>query len=246
MRATIILVLYVASVGTVFAVAPNISDMPDSILAPSKERKVEKDGTILKNIKIKDVKTWPDKPESLATYNVRDVFHDPTQALAEARENNEVQAQVSPVQIEQRRIEQEKVQMDQREKTAVTTQSDAWNSLLQMAHVSSVMKTQGDGIVLFTIDGTGESYRMRVGESLRLTFDHGQSGSTGANSRSALLRQNGSYGAGQQGMSLSTITIKLLKITSKDLYFRIEEINGNSFFNDEQPIWAYEYSPGSL
>lgn len=207
--------------------AQGIEGMPEELLDTGVEMKRGglKGSEELKMEQVAE-KGWPVNKVQQQNFTVRNVFIDP-------RKNKPPKVKKVVVKNPIGRV-----------KSSVNRQTAAWRELSKLTRVASVLSDEGDAIVLLKVIGSPTTYTLKQGAPTQLKIKGSQNRNKHPMPGSFRSNNPGSFKSNT--LILETITLKLVKVASHALYIQIEEINGLTFFADEQPIWAYEYSLGKL
>lgn len=177
---------------------------------------------------------WPMQTQTQALEPVRNVFLDPRRK--ELAKVKKAQKDGTPAASAVPAVSQTQL--------AIEKQTQAWEQLRESMRITSLFNLDHDDFIVVQIAETGKLYQLKINEpqQLVLTDKKLRPAQTQGSIRMDYYQVPTRGGARQAAsrMSLETITLRLLRVNARQLLFQIEEINGETFFGEEQPIWVYE------
>lgn len=178
---------------------------------------------------------WPPPSQVQALEPVRNVFLDPRRKeLAKVKKDAKETAPIADT-----------VSAASRAEMAIARQTQAWSQLREMVRITSLFNLDGGSFIVIQIIPTNKLYHLRINDPQQLALISKESVANQPKGTVRMDYYQVPTGAGARQapkLNLETITLRLIKIGSKQLLFQIEEINGQTFFGEEQPIWVYEFN----
>lgn len=170
---------------------------------------------------------WPPKLEPGDVQPVRNVLSDPRRKpkpKPDEKVKPEPQQPVTPP--PSTRIE-----------TSINQQVQAWTELTKLLRLTSIYQTPIQNSVAFQMKDSGKIHVLKLNQGYTFRISNPKTKKPSSSSPSPISALSKKE---PPPFSLETITLKLIAIQPKALHFQVEELNGITFFADEQPIWSYE------